>query len=268
VVRQTYDARGYAASETDARGNVTSFVSDRSGNLLSSTDALGGTVRTIVAIAGAVDPDRALALARAAYGDWPSSAGAVDRSPEEHEHREVRARTLRGDVSQAELVLGWRAVPPLHPDATALDLAAAVLGSGRGSWLYRSLREPGIVTWVAAHHYAPTELGIFSVSAELPRYRLVWAIAGVADAMSGVALWGRGVVVLDRARTGVRARWARRLESMEGRASALAAAEALEDVGLLDREYAQLARVGPADVRQAVARHLAPDGVAGVAYLP
>jgi zinc protease len=156
--------------------------------------------RTIVAIAGAVDPDRALALARAAYGDWPSSAGAVDRSPEEPEHREVRARTLRGDVSQAELVLGWRAVPPLHPDATALDLAAAVLGSGRGSWLYRSLREPGIVTWVAAHHYAPTELGIFSVSAELPPERLESAIDGVAEAMSRLALMGPGEEELDRAR--------------------------------------------------------------------
>src|SRR5918999_4508492 len=53
--------------------------------------------RTIVAIVGAVDPDRALALALDAYGDWPSSAGADDRSPEEPEHRDVRARTLGGD---------------------------------------------------------------------------------------------------------------------------------------------------------------------------
>ncbi|CAN5730373.1 pitrilysin family protein [soil metagenome] len=224
--------------------------------------------RTIVAIVGAVDPDRALELARAAYGDWPSAPGAVDRSPVEPERHEVRARTLRGDVAQAELVLGWRAVPPLHPDAAALDLAAAVLGSGRGSWLYRSLREPGIVTWVAAHHYAPTELGVFSVSAELRPDRLESAVDGVAQAVSRLALVGPNAEELDRARTLVRARWARRLESMEGRASALAAAEALEDVGLLDREYALLAELGPAEVREAAARHLVPDAVAGVAYLP
>ncbi|MBA3316903.1 MAG: insulinase family protein [Gemmatimonadales bacterium] len=224
--------------------------------------------RTIVAIVGAVDAERALELARAAYGEWPPSAGAVDRSPEEPERREVRARTLRGDVSQAELVLGWRAVPPLHPDATALDLAAAVLGSGRGSWLYRSLREPGIVTWAAAHNYAPTELGVFSVSAELRPERLESALAGVAEAVSRLALVGPTADELDRARTLVRARWARRLESMEGRASALAAAEALADVGLLDREYALLAEIGPDQVREAGARYLAPDAVAGVAYLP
>ena len=224
--------------------------------------------RTIVAIVGAVDPDGALALARKAYGDWPSSAGGVDLSPEEPERREVRARTLRGDVSQAELVLGWRAVPPLHPDATALDLAAAVLGSGRGSWLYRSLREPGLVTWVAAHNYAPSELGVFSVSAELRPERLEAALAGVAEAVSRLALLGPSADELDRARTLVRARWARRLESMEGRASALAAAEALDEVGLLDREYALLAEIGPAEVREVAARHLVPDAVAGVAYLP
>ncbi|MDQ3138640.1 MAG: insulinase family protein, partial [Gemmatimonadota bacterium] len=36
--------------------------------------------RTIVSIVGAVDPGQALALARAAYGDWPAAPGAVDPS--------------------------------------------------------------------------------------------------------------------------------------------------------------------------------------------
>jgi zinc protease len=224
--------------------------------------------RTIVAIVGAVDADQALALARKAYGDWPAAEGAVDPSPQEGERREVRARTLRGDVSQAELVLGWRTVPPLHPDSVPLDLAAAVLGSGRGSWLYRSLREPGIVTWAAAHNYAPTELGVFSVSAELRPERLTEALTGVAEGMSRMALVGPSAEELDRARTLVRARWVRRLESMEGRASALAAAEALADIGFLDREYAMLAEVRPQEVREAAARYLAPDTVSGVVYLP
>ena len=32
--------------------------------------------RTIVAIVGSFDPDHALELARAAYGDWPAASGA------------------------------------------------------------------------------------------------------------------------------------------------------------------------------------------------
>ncbi len=224
--------------------------------------------RTIVAIVGAVDPERALELAREAYGGWPPARGAVDPSPEEPDRREVRTRTLRGDVSQAELSLGWRAAPPLAPDAPALDLAAAVLGAGRGSWLYRGLREPGLVTWIAAHYYAPTELGLFGVAAELAPARVPEALDAIAAAVTRLALLGPPPEELERARTLLRARWARRLESMEGRASALAAAEALDGYGFLDREFEAIAAVRPEDVRAAAARYLQPDAVSGVLYLP
>ena len=224
--------------------------------------------RTIVSIVGAVDPAEALALARRTYGDWPAAPGAVDLSPAEPERREVRARTLRGDVSQGELSVGWRAVPPLDPDAPALDLAAAVLGAGRGSWLYRGLRETGLVTSITAHYYAPTELGLFGVAAELPPDKVPAALDAIAAAVSRLSLLGPPEPELERARTLLRARWARRLESMEGRASALAAAEALDGYDFLDREFESLERVTAADVRAAAARYLQPDAVAGVLYLP
>jgi zinc protease len=224
--------------------------------------------RTIVAISGALEVDAALELARAAYADWPAAPGAVDQSPEEPPRREVRARTLRGDVSQADLVLGWRTVPPLHQDAPALDMAAAVLASGRGSWLYRALRETGVVTSVSAHNYAPTELGVFSIGADLAPSKLPLAIEGIAECVSRLTLLGPTGEELERARTLLKARWARRLEPMEGKASSLAAAEALDEVSFLDREYAALLAVEPDVVREAAARYLQPDTLSGVAYLP
>jgi zinc protease len=224
--------------------------------------------RTIVAITGSLDLDQALDLAHAAYADWPAAAGAVDLSPDEPPRREVRARTLRGDVAHAELVLGWRSVPPLHEDSPALDLAAAVLGSGRGSWLYRSLREEGIVTSVSAHNYAPTELGVFSIGADLEPEKLTLAVERIAENVSRLTLLGPGSDELERARTLLRARWARRLESMEGKGSALAAAEALKDVSFLDWEYEALGAVGADEVRAAAATYLQPDNVSAVTYLP
>ncbi len=224
--------------------------------------------RTVVSIVGAVDAGHALALAREAYGDWPAAAGAIDRSPDEPPRREVRARTLRGDVTRAELAVGWRTVAALHPDSPALDLAAAVLGSGKGSRLYRRLREPGIVSWVSAHHYAPTELGVMSVSAEVAPGRVEEALAGIAESVTQLALLGPSGLDLDRARTLLRARWARRMESMEGRAASLAEAEALDGYELLDREYAALAAVEPDQVREAAEQYLHPDSVSGVLYLP
>jgi zinc protease len=224
--------------------------------------------RTIVSIVGDVDPERALELAREAYGGWPSAPGAVDRLHEEHARREVRARTLRGDVGQAQLVLGWRAVPPLDPAAPALDLAAAVLGAGRGSWLYRALRDPGLVTWVSSHYYAPTELGVFGVAAELAPERVRAALDAIAEAVARLSRAGPPADELERARTLLRARWARRLESMEGRAAALAAAEALDGYTLLDREYEALTSVQADEVRAAAARYLQPNAVSAVLYLP
>jgi len=224
--------------------------------------------RTIVAIAGAVDADRALDLARRAYADWPAAPGAVDPSPDEPPRQAVRARTLRGDVTRAELALGWRTVPALHPESPALDLAAAVLGAGRGSRLYRRLREPGIVSWVSAHNYAPTELGVMSISAELAPERVDEALAGVAESVTQLALLGPSRADLERARTLLLARWARRMESMEGRAASLAEAEALDGYDLLDREYAALATVQAEQVQEAVERYLHPDSVSGVLYLP
>ncbi|NOT07771.1 MAG: insulinase family protein, partial [Gemmatimonadales bacterium] len=146
--------------------------------------------RTIVAMVGDLEPSSALEAARDLFGSWPAAQGASDPSPEELPHREVRVRTLRGDVRTAELVLGWRGVPALHDDAAALDVAGIILGSGRPSWLYRTLRDPGIVTSVAAWHYSPTEVGVFSIGADLDPSRLDQAIGVMAGEVARLRSYG------------------------------------------------------------------------------
>lgn len=224
--------------------------------------------RTIVALVGDVPEDRMLALGRAAYGEWPARPGAEDPSPVEPPRHEVRARTLRGDVTQAELALGWRGVPALDPRAVPLDLAAAVLGAGRGSWLYRALRETGLATSVSAWHYSPTELGVFSVGADCDPARVGAVLEAIAAATARMAADGPTAADLARVQTLLTARWARRLEEMDGRAAALAAAEALGDYHLLDRDFAELIEATPAAVRDAAAAVLDPGAVSGVVYLP
>ncbi len=223
---------------------------------------------TIVAIVGDVDEDHALELGRRMYGSWAPADAAVDPSPAEPERRDVRARTLRGDVAQAELVIGWRTVPPLHDDAVALEVAATIIGTGRGAWLYQRLRDTGIVTSVAAHSYAPTELGTFTIGAELEPGRVADALAGIAADVARLSSAGPTAEDMDRARALLQARWARRMEQMEGRASALAMAEAMGGVDLLEREYRQMETTTAEDVRRAAARWLDPGAVSGVVYLP
>ena len=224
--------------------------------------------RTIVAIVGDVDPVEALRAARGRYADWPARVAGTDPSPVEPPRRDVRARTLRGPITAAQLALGWRTVDALHPDAAALDLAAAVLGSGRGSWLYRGVRAPGLATSISAHHYSPTEVGVFSIGAELEPERLPAALDAIAKAVLALRSAGPTEADIERARALLLTRWGRQLETMDGRASALASAEALRDVALLDEEFAQLAAVTPADVQRVAERYLLPDAVGAVAYLP
>jgi zinc protease len=224
--------------------------------------------RVVVAVVGAVEPDLAIQLAREFFEGWPAAEATLDPSPDEPMRTGVRARTLRGDVRRADLVVGWRAVPALHPDAVPLDLAAAVLASGRASWLYRRLREPGIVTAVGAWHFSPPEVGVFSIGADLDSGRLAAALEGAAECTARLRDPGPAPEDIARAQTLLRARWARRLESTEGRAAALAEAEALGGLHLLEEEYDRMLAVDAEAVRRAAAEWLAPDRVAGVAYLP
>lgn len=224
--------------------------------------------RVVIALVGDLDPAEMLAMARPYYADWAVPATALPAGPREISRPTTRARTLRGDVTQAELVLGWRGVGALDPDEAALDLAAAILGTGRGSWLHRALREPGIAASAGAYSYAPDEVGVFGVAASGAAERLDEMVTRLAAQVRRLREEGPTAEDLERARTLLRVRWVRRMESFDARATALAWAIAHGDLGLLDREYARLFEVTPDEVRAAAAQHLTPDGVSAMAYLP
>ncbi len=224
--------------------------------------------RIIVALVGDLDEAEALDALRAQWGDWIRPDVVVPTGPTERSSAVVRVLRLSGDVTQAEVILGWRGTGPLAPDAPALELAAAVLASGRGARLARLLREPGLVAGVGASHYGAEEVGIFAVGAELDPARLPEVLPIALGAVRALADELLPAEELDRVRTLMLMRMRRRLEGYESRATALASAEAEGDVSRLDREEAELLAVTPEALRAAVARHLRPDGVSVVVYLP
>ena len=224
--------------------------------------------RTVICVAGGVDAAATLDALEAAYGDWKTGPAALDQSPAEPDRTGLRVRTLRGDVKQAELIVGWRGVPALHADGPALDLAAAVLSAGRSSRLYRALREPGLVGSVSAFSYSPTEVGVFGVAMDLAPERIPDALSGVGRVIGRLADEGPDVDSLERARTLLKVRWARRFESADGRANELAAWHALGGLHRLDEEYEALLATTPDQVRDVVRKHLDPGSAAAVTYTP
>lgn len=224
--------------------------------------------RTIVAVVGGVDADAALEQVANRFGDWPAGLPALDPPVDEPWRREVRARTIRGDVADAQLVLGWRAPPVLDSARPALEMAATLLATGRSAWLNQALRQPGVVTGVGAGLLTTDDAGVFSIGAELAPERIDEALQVTGATLDRLRRRGPSAEDLDRARTMIRARWARWLESAESRAAAYAYAESVDGVDWLDRAYDDLLAVDAAAVGRVAEAFLAPEAVAAVAYLP
>jgi zinc protease len=224
--------------------------------------------RVIVSLVADAEEQTALDLLRAAWGDWSHPAAAIAAGPEEAAPPAVHARRMQGDVALAELVVGWRAPGVLDHDIPALELAAAVLTQGRAARLTRLLREPGLVGAVGAAHYGVTDVGVFTVAAELDPDRLDAVLPAIGGAVRDLAERETTPAEFQRARALLQLRIRRRLERYEARAIALADAEAMGDVTRLDREEQELTAVIPATLREAVARTLIADGVSGILYAP
>jgi zinc protease len=223
---------------------------------------------TVLSVVGDVDPERALREIEARYGAAPPGEperrpGPVEASPIGFRHRE-----LSGDVTQAQVAFGWRAVPTLHADTPALELLATILGQGRASRLYRAVRERKLVSSISAYDYTPTEVGVFVVHGEgqpetlRDAVRAAWAeILSVRE--HGVLPWE-----VERAQRIIEARLIRRLEDMEGQATHLAEWEALGGWQLGDETFDRLMACTAEQVADAARRYLAPDHAAVLTYRP
>jgi zinc protease len=225
---------------------------------------------TVLAIVGDVDPSEALALADRHYGaltDAPvvRSAGPMELDVPDPQFRYAESG---GDIQQAELVFGWRTPPMTHPDTPVLDLLAAVLGGGRASRLYRSVRERRLASSVSAYNYTPTEVGVFVVHATA---RPALAASAARAAWDQVRRACEGEVApaeIERARRVLEAQWLRRFETMEGQANHLATWQLLGDWQFASAYVERLLTTDAKTLADVAARHLTPERAGLVAYRP
>ncbi len=238
-------------------------------------DALVGFYRnfyrprqTILSIVGAIDLDDAQREVERQYGSLADVPVIPNVGPREPAHAEFRYRELEGDITQTQLSFGWRAPGSLHPDTPLLELAGTMLGSGRGSRLYRAVRERKLATSVSAYDYTPTEVGVFVIHAEGPPEHTIDAARNVWAQLADVRANGFSSDELNRARQLLEARFVRRLETMEGQANYLAEWEALGDWQMGERELNRLMTASAAEVSDAVRRHLDENSAGVIVYRP
>ncbi len=224
--------------------------------------------RTIVGLVGDLDPDEALELGARVYGGWTTESTPIEGSPAEPAGTRPTLELLKGDIQRPLAVCGWRTTPELHADTPALDVAAAVLGAGRGSWLSRFVRTPGLAASTSASHYTPTEVGVFDVTLQGDMDRLDDAVERTMDLVAKLAEEGPDEAELARIRALIAVRWSRHFETMDGRAAALCEFEALGGYALADELFERALTVTGEDVRRVAREHLDPGQASAVLYLP
>jgi zinc protease len=221
----------------------------------------------VLVIAGDVDEESALAAVRQRYGKLRNTPVQRDRGPAEPERAEFRWRELSGDVTQTRIEIGWRTQPMMHEDTPALDVLSVVLGQGRASRLYRHVRDAGLASAVGAHHYTPTELGVFGVTAEIEPADTRAALAAIFKTIES----GRQDITYDdvsRAQSIVEARMLRGLETMEGQAHFLAEWQSAGDWQLGLDYLEQAMSLQPQQLKAAAEKYLDIDRAAVLAYRP
>lgn len=223
---------------------------------------------TILAISGDVDPADALRRVTDLYGALAAEEPVRTPGPREPEHSGFRYRELSGDIVQSELVIGWRTPGTLDPDTPVLDVAAALLGTGRASRLYRAVRERKLASSVSAYDYTPSELGVFVVQAEMEPAKSVDAGAAIWDQLRQLREGPIDEHELTRVRRIFEARWVRRLETAEGRANHLSEWEAMGGWQLGDEYFRSYMSATAEDVQRVAKKYLAPDKAAALIYRP
>ncbi|MBA3891381.1 MAG: insulinase family protein [Gemmatimonadaceae bacterium] len=223
---------------------------------------------TVLVVVGDVDPAAALAEVEQRYGTLPDAGLVRDVGPDETAMPPFRFRELAGDVAQTQFALGWRTPGTLDRATPALELLAAVLGSGRASRLYRAVRERSLVQGITAYDYTPTDLGVFVIHAEGPPDLAADAARATWAQVDAIRREPVTPVELERAKRVFESRWLRRFESMEGQANYLAEWESLGRWTMGDEFLARVLATTAEDVRAAAEEWLVPDRASLMVYRP
>ncbi len=203
--------------------------------------------------------------------------GAIPAAPDPFEHNVTTEPPQQGErrvtVRQAgqlgAVMLGFKSVSALDPDADALDLLAVALGTGKSSRLYRRLTDRGLTTGVWAYAPRLRDPGLFIVYGALaPDVSHAEVEAALWEALRAVADEGLAEAELERARNQLVAQEAFGRDGPYAIAAQLNEAIAAGDWTLYTTYLDRIERVTVADVQAAAARLFVRDALTVGLYDP
>lgn len=220
--------------------------------------------RTVIALAGRLDAQEAIAAVTAQFGDL-SAREPLPLRPAPAPGR-VHAKQIAKRGEQAHVCIGWRGVPQDHPDRYVLDMLNAVLGEGMSSRLFQELRERRALAYdvhsYEANYLDAGHLVIYAgVAPDRAREALEVALDQVAlDQVARLRDEPVGEAELMRIRDFAKGRIELRLEDTRGVAGWLAGQELfLGRVRTVEELCAIIDSIGPADVQRVARQYLRPE---------
>ncbi len=206
----------------------------------------------VVSVAGDVDKVEALSTVLDIVGTLEPASNppyVFAAEPAQFARRRVEKSMSVARMAQAQL--GFRTVSLTHPDLYPLDVLAVIMGDGRTSRLYQTVRdEKGLVLSIGAWSWTPTFAeGQFLVSMDLVYEDLSKAIHAVWEEISEVQKNPVSEQSLKRAKNKIVADHIYGQESVQNQARQLALDwVATGDPYFSDNYVAKIQEVTPADV--------------------
>ena len=226
-----------------------------------------------LALAGDIDPEAALALARAYFEPIPAGPPVDAVRASASLDGEVRLR-LEDRVELPRVYVSWL-TPAMFADADAeLDLAADVLANGKTSRLYRRLVfEERIATDVSASQNS-REIGSFLqlAATAAPGHTLAELERALLEEVARLTAGGPTDEEIERGRAQAESQFMFRLQTIGGfggKSDQLNAYNVfLGDPAYFDRDLARYQDATAESVRLAVARYLVPDRRVTLSVVP
>ncbi|MGE0361701.1 MAG: M16 family metallopeptidase [Vicinamibacterales bacterium] len=212
-------------------------------------------------VAGDVDAAEVFALIERYFGPLPAGAEVVHPQVSAALPGEIRL-VLEDRVELPRLSLAWHSPKMFDDEDAALDLAADVLASGKGSRLYRALvHDARLAIDVSAAQASREMSSVFHVVATAAPDRTLDDIdAVVREVLAGFAASGPTADELERATARAEAHFVYRLQTIGGfggKSDQLNAYNVFTGTpGYFAADLARFARQTAASVADAVRRHL------------
>jgi len=226
--------------------------------------------QTFFVVAGDVVPAEVVQRVSAGYAGAKARAIAAVMLPEEPPQTAPREVIEEAPIELGHCHWAWHIPDLRHPDAPALDVLAAILGNGRSSRLYQSVRErQGVAVSVDAWTYSPGGQGLFGVSAVVEPGKFPAAREAVLAEVERVRSEPVAEAEIRKAIKQFVAGSLSARKTMQGQAQDLGACWlAANDLGFSERYLAAARRVTAADLLAVAQRYLLATNRTTYALLP